>query len=160
MSGSSVGQRSISAQAIQLLVPVTLSSYIGALRHLFPLPAPSRFRRSTATPLDCRCQLLPLWHLHLQLTQPPLHHHHTHRRYPAAPPPHPGCLVLYERQLGERPSLGRAAALLACCPPPPTALRLLGPACGAGHHPGSPPVTGPEPVALFRPCFRGWVPPR
>jgi hypothetical protein len=55
LSLSSVGQRGISAQTIQLLVPVTLN-YIGALQHLSPLPL-------------VHCQLLPLRHLQLQLTQ-------------------------------------------------------------------------------------------
>jgi hypothetical protein len=48
LSGSSVGQRGISAQTIQLLVPVTLN-YIGALQHISPLP-----------PVHCQ--------LHLQLS--------------------------------------------------------------------------------------------
>jgi hypothetical protein len=39
--------------------------------------------------------------------------------------------------LGARPSRGKAVAWLAS-PPPLAALRLLGPACGAGRHPSSP----------------------
>jgi hypothetical protein len=48
LSGSSVGQRGVSAQTIRLLVPVALN-YIGALRRLSPLP-------------PVHCQLLPPKH--------------------------------------------------------------------------------------------------
>jgi hypothetical protein len=53
LSESLVGQRRISAQTIQLLVPATLN-YVDALQHLYPLS-------------PVHCQLLPL--RHLQLTQ-------------------------------------------------------------------------------------------
>jgi hypothetical protein len=49
LCGSSVGQRGISAQTIQILVPVA-PSCIGALQHPSPLP-------------PAHCQLLPLRHL-------------------------------------------------------------------------------------------------
>jgi hypothetical protein len=48
---SSVGQRGISAQTIQLLVPVALN-YIDALRHLSPL---------SPVHCHCHCQLLDQW---------------------------------------------------------------------------------------------------